>query len=87
LRPVTVILLQGSFTEFLCHSVGSQSGLLQGFVMHVVSRASKLDMLQHTLMHLKCGVRAAVLIATKPEKLWHLDSSNGTISPEDLGHS
>jgi hypothetical protein len=55
--------------------------------MHVVSRASKLDMLQHTLMHLKCGVRAAVLIATKPEKLWHLDSSNGTISPEDLGHS
>ncbi len=64
-----VFLLQGSVAEILCHAVNSQSGLLQGFVLHVVSRASKLDMLQHTLMHLKFGIRAAVLIATKPDKI------------------
>ena len=65
-----VFLLQGAVAEILCQAVSSQSsGFLQGFVLHVVSRGSKLDMLQHTLMHLKFGVRAAVLISTKPDKI------------------
>jgi hypothetical protein len=60
---------EGTVSELLQQSVSSESGLLQGFVLHVVSRASKLDTLQHSLMHMKFAVRAAVLLALKPEKV------------------
>ena len=60
---------QGTVSEIIQQSVSSDSGLLQGFVLHVVSRASKLDMLQHSLMHMKFAVRAVVLLALKPEKI------------------
>jgi hypothetical protein len=41
--------------EILHQAVSSAPGILQGFVLHVVSRASKLDTLQHSLMHMKKG--------------------------------
>ncbi len=73
---------EGTVLEIIQQSISSDSGLLQGFVLHLVSRASKLDMLQHSLMHMKFAVRAAVLLALKPEKvqafaLQHLNNIAG----------
>ena len=64
-----VFLKQGTVADIIQQSVSSDSGLLQGFVLHVVCRASKLDMLQHSLMHMKFAVRAAVLISLDPKKM------------------
>ena len=64
-----VFLVQGSVSEILQESINSDTGMLQGFVLHVADRAPNLDTLQHTLMHLKFGIRAAVLIQQLPEKI------------------
>jgi hypothetical protein len=64
-----VFLKQGKVADIIQQSVSADSGLLQGFVLHVVCRASKLDMLQHSLMHIKFAVRAAALISLDPEKI------------------